>query len=437
MIKKRIIILGAGLAGLSAAWYLQKKGCDCEILEKEGESGGLCRSKSVGGFTFDYDGHLLHFRHQYTLNLVKDLLGSNLSQHERSAWIYSGDAYTRYPFQANLYGLPSSIVKECLLGFIEASKDKNIKDNDNLTFLDWIYLTFGKGIARHFMIPYNTKFWTLPPQELVCSWLDGFIPVPSLAQTIEGTIGENKRKFGYNARFWYPRKGGIAVLSKAFAKSVKNIRTNCDITHIDLKRKEIETKGGVRKKFDYIISTIPLPQLPGIIEGLPKKVLLDFGKLRWNSIFNLNLGIEGRRKLAHHWIYFPQKNISFFRAGFFHNFSKDLVPSGKSSIYTEVSYSESKPIDKKNISLHIVEDLKKVGLLDRGDRICIRDTNDIKYAYPIYDKNYRPVREEIVKFLLRNNVIPCGRYGSWRYMSMEDAILSGKEAAEKVGNILR
>lgn len=432
MIKKRIIILGAGLAGLSAAWYLQKKGCDCEILEKEGESGGLCRSKSVGGFTFDYDGHLLHFRHQYTFNLVKDLLGSNLSQHERSAWICSGNAYTRYPFQANLYGLPSSIVKECLLGFIEASKDKNIKDKDNLTFLDWIYLTFGKGIARHFMIPYNTKFWTLPPQELVCSWLDGFIPVPSLAQTIEGTIRENKRKFGYNARFWYPRKGGIAVLSKAFAKRLKNIRTNCDITHIDLKRKEIETKDGVRKKFDYIISTIPLPQLPGIIEGLPKKVLLDFGKLRWNSIFNLNLGIEGKRKLAHHWIYFPQEDICFFRVGFFHNFSASLVPEGKQSLYIEVSYSKEKPLDKNKIVLRIKDDLKKVGILGQDDSILAQLAFDINYGYPVYDKNYREARQGISKFLLSSNIIPCGRYGSWRYMSMEDAIIDGKTAAESL-----
>ena len=70
MAKKRIIILGAGLAGLSTAWHLQRRGLDCQVYEKEPEVGGLCRSKNIGGFTFDFDGHLLHFKHNYTFNLI-------------------------------------------------------------------------------------------------------------------------------------------------------------------------------------------------------------------------------------------------------------------------------------------------------------------------------------------------------------------------------
>ncbi len=162
--KKRVIILGAGLTGLSAAWHLQKNGIDTLVFEKESEAGGLCRSKKVGGFTFDYDGHLLHFKHHYTFELIKDLLGDNLSGHYKSSWIYSCGRYTRYPFQANLYGLPPSIIKECLMGFIEVSKDGHNKDTSN--FLTWINKTFAKGIARHFMIPYSTKFWTVPPKEM-------------------------------------------------------------------------------------------------------------------------------------------------------------------------------------------------------------------------------------------------------------------------------
>ncbi len=112
MARKRIFILGAGLTGLSAAWHLQKRGIDCQIFEKEPEVGGLCRSKKIGGFTFDCDGHLLHFKHRYTLNLIKNLLKNNLTEHQRNAWIYAFDTYVHYPFQANLYGLPPSVVKE-------------------------------------------------------------------------------------------------------------------------------------------------------------------------------------------------------------------------------------------------------------------------------------------------------------------------------------
>ena len=120
MANKKIIILGAGLAGLSAAWHLKQKGIQASVFEKEDSVGGLCRSKKINGFIFDYDGHLLHFQDSYTLELVKKLLEGNLVRHERSAWInYSGN-FSRYPFQANLNALPKPIARECLWGFIRA-----------------------------------------------------------------------------------------------------------------------------------------------------------------------------------------------------------------------------------------------------------------------------------------------------------------------------
>lgn len=237
MSKKRIIILGAGLAGLSTAWHLQREGINCKTFEKEPEVGGLCRSKDIDGFTFDYDGHLLHFKHYYAFNLIKNLLGNNLARHERNAWICSYGRYVRYPFQANLYGLPLPIIKECLLGFIQASKNNHHNNKKNPNFLNWINQTFGRGIARHFMIPYNSKFWTIPPRELTCEWLDGFIPVPLLGQVIEGTIEESNRQFGYNAKFWYPKRGGINQVPLALARSIKIFIPTAKFRKLTLKEK--------------------------------------------------------------------------------------------------------------------------------------------------------------------------------------------------------
>jgi protoporphyrinogen oxidase len=429
MVRKRIIILGAGLAGLSAAWHLQKRGIDCQLFEKEPEVGGLCRSKSIDGFTFDKSGHLLHFKHRHTFNLVNDLLGDNLVKYQRSAWIYSHHRYIRYPFQANLYGLPPRVIKECLLGFIRASCG-HLKEKKHLNFFNWINQTFGKGITRYFMLPYNTKFWTIEPKEMTCGWLDGFVPVPSLEQVIEGTVEESKRLFGYNCRFWYPKKGGINQVSLSMASQIKHTYTDCPVTEIDLTKREIKIGSGNRERFDCMISTIPLPEMLHLIKGLPRDVISAFRKLRWNSIFNLNLGIEREDNSGRHWVYFPEGGIRFFRIGFPHNFSSYIAPAGKSSLYIEVAYSKDKPIDKSKIVLRIKEDLKKIGLLKKEERICCQDINDIKYGYPIYDKDYGVVRNKILGLLLKNNIIPCGRYGSWRYMSMEDVLLDGKNIAE-------
>lgn len=427
MAKKKIVILGAGLAGLSAAWHLQKKCIEPRVFEAESEVGGLCRSKTINGFTFDCDGHILHFKREDTFNFINSLLSGNLLGHKRSAWIYSHQRYIRYPFQANLYGLPHPVVKECLLGYIH--KNGLLVRKEDLTFADWIAHSFGMGIAKHFMVPYNTKFWTVPPRELTCEWLGGFIPVPSLGQVIEGTIEESRRQFGYNAHFWYPKTGGINQLPLALASQIKNIYTNCRVSKIDLNKKEVSFDSGAQEKFDFLISTIPLPEMPGLIKGMPTGKRLLFKQLRWNSVFNLNLGIEKKDYFSRHWAYFPQKSLSFFRVGFFHNFSSSLAPAEKTSMYVEASYSKDKPIDKKNILSRIQDDLIKIGLLSKQDKICAQDVNDIKYGYPIYDKNYRQARKSILEYLSQNNIFSVGRYGSWRYLSMEDVILDGKVAA--------
>lgn len=425
MAKKRVFVLGAGLAGLSAAWHLQRLGIACRIVEKEAEPGGLCRSRQVGGFTFDCDGHLLHFKHRYSFDFVRRLLGENLSEHKRSSWIYFCGRFRRYPFQANLYGLPSAIVKECLLGLVETSRGRP----EGAAFEDWVYRKFGRGIARHFMIPYNRKFWTVPPRQLTCEWLEGVVPVPSLSQIIEGSVEESRRQFGYNARFWYPRNGGIQRLPQALAARVKGMQTGVAVTGIDLERKELSTSCG-RERFDYLVSTIPMPELACIIKDLPGEVRRALKDLRWNSILNINLGLARKNGLKLHWAYFPQKELSFFRVGFFDNFSQTLAPPGKSSLYVEVSYSPQAPIDKSAIARRVTRDLCKVGLLESGDEIDVRDTNDIRYGYPIYDVRYTPSREKVLRYLAGKGMFPAGRYGFWRYFSMEDSILDGKRAAE-------
>lgn len=281
------------------------------------------------------------------------------------------------------------------------------------------------------MAPYNIKFWTVPLNKLTCEWIDGFIPVPSLGQIINGAIEESQKQFGYNARFWYPKKGGVNQLAFALAGSIKHIHTNCPVTEIDLKKREIKINRGNKEKFDYLISTIPLPEIPGLIKSMPKEVGSSFSRLKWNSIFNLNLGLEKKENDAgRHWVYFPEEETCFFRAGFPHNFSSRVVPEGKSSIYVEVAYSKDKPIDKNKIVSRIKKDLRKVGLLKKENDISCQDINDIKYGYPIYDLHYNEARAKILKYLNGNSIIPCGRYGSWRYMSMEEVLLDGKRAAD-------
>lgn len=425
MNKKRIVIIGAGLTGLTLARELQNKKLDYIIFEKEEEAGGLCRTKKINNFIFDFDGHLLHFKNHSAFNLIKSLLKNNMIKHKRNAFVYFEGKYIPYPFQANLYGLPLSVKNECLLGFINAKKSGEINKNND-SFLSWINNTFGNEIAKHFMIPYNHKFWTIPLKNMTCEWLNSYIPVPSLTQVIAGAIKKNSQEYGYNAVFWYPKTGGINCVPQALGRGLKHIKTNSPVIEINLLKKQIKTARGNTEKFDYLVSTMPLPELSHLIKDIPPMIRTAFNKLRWNSIFNLNIGVDRKTGLENkHWVYFPQKNISFFRVGFYHNFSYSVVPKGKMSLYAEAALPGDSLINKPELANSIKKDLQKIGILCKNDKICAQDENEIKYGYPVYDYNYSASRKIIFNFLKKNGVISCGRYGAWKYMSMEDAICEG------------
>ena len=421
-----MVIWGAGLAGLSAAYHLKS---GYALFEKEREIGGMARSIYKDGYTFDYDGHLLHFRNEYTFNLVSELLNGNLAPHKRNSWVYSKGAFTRYPFQANFYGLPNSIIRDCLMGIIKAKLLMAPPSDSNGNFENWIIKTFGKGIAEHFMLPYNRKFWTVEPKELTCEWLDGFVPVPDLEDTVTGAISDSTKPYGYNSRFWYPVKGGISGLADAFSDKIKNYHVNKKAVTIDQHRREIIFEDASMKKFKNLITTIPLPELSGLLVDMPIEVRRAFSMLRWTSIFVLNLGIKSDNLTEKHWVYYPEESIAFYRAGFPTSFSMDVAPAQRISIYAEIAYPGAGIINKDEAVSRVICDLKRCGIIADGADIETSLPMDIKYGYALYDHNRKNAVGVIKDYLKKFGIHTIGRYGSWRYMSMEDVILAGKEIA--------
>jgi protoporphyrinogen oxidase len=266
---------------------------------------------------------------------------------------------------------------------------------------------------------------------MICPWTDKFIPQFDLSDVVNGYFQENENDFGYNAFFWYPKKGGIGQLSLALEKQIGKVSKNCQVSEINLKDKEITIAGKGKEKFDILILTTPLPELAKIVKALPGKILNQLDKLQWNSIFNLNLGLEGSCQNGKHWVYFPDKKTVFFRAGFYHNFSNAAL-TGKSSLYAEVSYAKNKSVNKEKMIKEILGGLCRSKIICKKNKILALDTNDIKYGYPIYDQHYSQATQEIRQFLSSRGVIACGRYGNWQYMSMEDVILDGKRVAQEL-----
>jgi len=420
------------MAGLSCAYHLKTD--DYLLVERSDEPGGLSRSVKHEGFVFDHTGHLLHLRNPYTLQLIPKLLGDNLALHQRNAAIYSSHTYTAYPFQANTYGLPARVIKECVRGFVDAqlSARPAPKSSRPESLRSWVLRSFGKGFAKHFFFPYNQKLWTVTPDVLTAEWVAPFVPRPSVEEIVAGALGTQGKQFGYNASFYYPKEGGIQALAFAFAKEIKNIRLNTEATGIDLARKEVRLSTGEVIRYEHLVSTLPLAKFLQIASPLPKEIAALRKTLRWSSVYNINLGI-GRSNLSErHWIYFPEKKYRFYRVGFPMNFAKTMTPRGCSSMYVEIAYVPGHPPNDRDAMRQSIAGLRDSGLLTAKDKIVTTKILHIPTAYVIYDKNRTSASRRILSYLESEKVHSIGRFGAWKYSYMEEAILEGKSTAERI-----
>jgi len=425
-----IVILGAGLSGLSAAYHLKD---DYEIFEMKEKVGGVASSVSHNGFVFDYGIHVLHTQNPVVLNLINGVLGDNIGVKNRIAWIYSHNTYTKYPFQANTFGLPVPIVKECVVEFIKAKYRNQAMEPENLS--EWIYKMFGKGIAKHFLVPYSKKMWILDPTDLSIDWVNPRFPQPTIEEVVEGALHVQEKEYGVNAQFRYPIYGGIQAIADGLASKVKNVNLSWKAEKISLKKKKIIFSSGEEVIYDKLISTIPLNETIKMIDdNVPTTVKKAAINLKYVSDFIVNLELDIENLTDHHWCYFPEKKYPFLRINFPKNLSENTTPENKSSISAEVFYLGKRGSKKGELIQKVIDSLVNVGIITSENEIIHKNAIDIKYAYVLYTHDRTKNTEIIHKYLWGNDIFPAGRYGEWKYLWMDDAILSGKRIANDIQN---
>lgn len=425
--KREDVIIGAGLAGLSAAYHMKKK---VRLLEAGQRIGGECATDHVNGYHFDKAGHLLHMRDRSIKQLVDKLLPGKLKFIKRDARIRIGDAECRYPFQSNLYHLPAEQKYAALLDYLKAaasSSGKKINDFDT-----WCRASFGDTITELFLKPYNEKLWTVSTTELTLDWMGAYVPKPDVKRVVDGTFDDLEEGGGYNAGFYYPQKGGIDLLAHALAEKINAPELNSRVTSIDLKNKILSVNGETTIAWNRLISSMPLPALVAALHHPPQRVLNAMKQLSWNSVMVINLGIKRADIHQAHWLYFPEKTYGFYRIGFPGNFGK-VGPKGRTAMYIEVGLQAGTGWDKRRqIAARVRRDLIKSKLLNKSDVVETEHIQYIPYAYVIHDKAYGKSRKVLLDYFEKHGVDCIGRWGNWNYSAMEDALIAGKEAAKKL-----
>ncbi|RYE87454.1 MAG: hypothetical protein EOO75_14460 [Myxococcales bacterium] len=421
------LILGAGLAGLSTALHLRQAGGEARLLEQASFVGGHATTIEDSGYRFDRTGHLLHLRDPDMRALVTGLLGDRLLTVERRSRVYSHGVYTRYPFQANTFGLPPAVAHECVMGFLRAREAAPAGATDD--FASWCRARFGDGFCRHFLLPYNEKLWGVPASEITAAWCRRFVPVPSVDDVIAGAVGLNDRELGYNASFVYPR-GGIGELPAALARAAGPVELGRRPQAIDWRRRRV-TLADETIAYERLVSTVPLRALGALLVDPPDEVARAFGQLRCAGLRYLDVALRAPVGRDLHWVYVPEARYPFYRVGCYSHFSPDLTPAGGGSLYVELA--DRRPDASPDAVPRVIALLVEMGLIGHPDEVAFVRERHLPYAYVLFDHAHAAAVACIEAFLGACGIESTGRYGRWTYSSMEDALLDGRAAARSLG----
>jgi protoporphyrinogen oxidase len=424
------LIAGGGLAGLACSRELRGASI---LVEAADRLGGLVRTDETGGFLFDWTGHWLHLRDPGIRALVEERwLKDNLLVVERRAKIYSEGRWTDFPYQHNLRGLPPQTIRDCLVGYVRATlgeEGRALRERPLRNAAEFIERHLGAGFARHFLEPYNEKLYCVPCEELSPEWGGRFIPRPSLDEVVRGALGLPQAAAGYNATFVYPREGGIESLSRALAKeATSEVRLGTRLVALDLPRRRATLSSGEEIAYGALVFTAPLSAVAPLVEagGGPGRIVEAARKLRSVSVTTVEIGADDGGGERFHWAYFPEPRYLFYRIGSPSEVNPRLAPRGARSFAVE--FSHRGPVDAAALVEHAVTALCELGLVARAG-IRFARARTIPVAYVLFDGDHAAARDEVLAGLQEHDVVAAGRYGRWEYSSMEDALLSGREAA--------
>jgi protoporphyrinogen oxidase len=436
------VILGAGPTGLGAAYRLRERGVDdFEIFERSGRVGGLATSfLDPKGYTWDVSGHIIFSGYPYFNQLLEKLLGKDgIRRIDRESWIKFEDRYVRYPFQNHLSSLPEEAMLECLVGLIESQTID--RDRAYRNFEEWVLARFGAGVAKHFMVPYNLKVWSTPLDKMGFYWIAERVAVVDWKKALETTLRPKVTDWGPNATFGYPATRGTVGLWLATIPFIgaERIRYHKRAVSIDEEKREVHFADGEVRRYDRLLTTLPLEAFVARLEHAPEKVRAASRKLLFNRLFTVGVGLKRPSPSTKNWIYFPNPKTPFYRMTYLSNYSPDIVPGGDTSRYCsllmETTYSRFRPLPSGDFVQAVVEGLLAEGILEEADLPAIESTYLIHagHAYPIPSVDRDEALSVIHEYLEPREIYSRGRFGSWKYEigNQDHSLMQGVELVDR------
>jgi protoporphyrinogen oxidase len=417
----RHLIVGAGISGLATAAFMKDR--DVCILEADAEIGGYCKTVKQDGFTWDYSGHFFHFKHADIEAWLRERMpGQEVRTIEKASFIAYGGQLVDFPFQKNIHQLPQAEFIECLydLYFARSGDVARPEPPSQANFKEMLYARFGRGIAEKFLIPYNEKLYACDLATLDRDAMGRFFPHADLPDIIRNMrVADNAT---YNATFTYPRGGAIEYV-KALASAVPADAVSLSerLVSLDLRRRVARTSSR-EIRYERLVSSAPFPALLRMC-GLTH----DASAFTWNKVLVFNLGFDKKAEKGRHWVYFPGKETSFYRIGYYDN----IFDTDRLSLYVELGFPRDAvlgPSEITSLRKRVLEDLAREKVID-GHELVSHHSVVMDPAYVHITRASLAEFARLSRILRANGVYSIGRYGGWTYCSIEDNIVEARALA--------
>eukprot|EP00462_Mataza_sp_D1_P021879 CAMPEP_0175141878 /NCGR_PEP_ID=MMETSP0087-20121206/12397_1 /TAXON_ID=136419 /ORGANISM="Unknown Unknown, Strain D1" /LENGTH=572 /DNA_ID=CAMNT_0016425437 /DNA_START=83 /DNA_END=1798 /DNA_ORIENTATION=- len=449
-----IVVIGTGPTGLGAAWRLHELGYkNFTVVESTSDTGGLAKSVvDNNGFTWDHGVHVL-FSHFTYFDSMLDMALPNQEDwfhHNRSSPAWMRNRFVGYPVQNNVWQLPEADLMECLDGLVDLTRtlaSGNFSKPAN--FKEWVDLSFGAGIGKQFMHPYNFKVWAHTTEKLNTQWVGERVATVDPKKILHNLVYKVKDvTWGPNAVFRYPKHGSghiwdalIAKIPKArifLGKRVTALHTGAGKQQGGRK---LSFADGTSLQYDRLVSTMPIDKLLRMSDSSELRAAGSVeGAFKYQTVNLVGIGIEGN--ISQHlssvqWVYFPEEEFVFYRLTVLSNFSPYMVkkPYQQYSIVCEVSESKYRVVDQSTIVEDVVRGLKKSGFVQPDAVFATKWHERFEYGYPVPYVGRDEHVHHADELLQRARVWSRGRFGSWKYevANQDHSFMLGVQA---VNNIL-
>ncbi len=438
--KPSVVIIGAGPAGLTAAYELSKAGVPSTVLEADNIVGGIARTANYKGYLFDMGGHRFFTKVSMVEKMWHEVLGKDLLTRPRSSRIFYRKKFFSYPLEPGnaLSGLGLIEAARCGFSYMRSRAFPTRPEPDLET---WVSNRFGRRLYEIFFRTYTEKVWGMSCKEIRADWAAQRIKDLSLSSAILNALRPKKKNQPKDkviktliGEFLYPRKGpGMmweatqSILEAAGSRVV--METPVEKIFWEPGRITGVEAGGQRYEADHFVSTMPIRELFESMEPAPPPEVKEAAsRLKYRDFLTVALILKDRKAFEDNWIYIHEPDVKVGRIQNFKSWSPEMVPEPQNTcLGLEYFCFEGDGLwnapDSELIELGKRE-LLKLGLAEKDDFVdgtVVR----VKKAYPVYDEHYQQVLEKVQAFVDQiSNLQLVGRNGMHRYNNQDHAMMT-------------